>query len=99
MKLSMSVLSVLILITAQTAWATGTATTTSCNDVIAACDKALVAKDIQIKDLGVVVDMQKTQNENLTDIVTRQDAELAAWYRNPLIMALIGGAVAAVILK
>lgn len=71
----------------------------SCADVILACDKALSAKDTQIKDLGVVVDLQKSQDSYLTDTVTRQSAELSAWYRNPLIMMLIGGAITAVLVK
>lgn len=80
-----------------------TALATNCNDVIQACEKAIDAKNEQIIELGKGLDLITTQNVELRDIVTTQDKQLSAWYRNPFIMlglgVIAGGATALVLSK
>ncbi len=66
---------------------------TTCSTVIKACDKALAAKNKTIDSYKAGLDKSKDLLVTLQKDVESKDAQLSAWYRNPILMVLIGATI------
>lgn len=64
----------------------------TCKDVIAKCDKALGDKDkaLELSNLAITDCSKKLGVASQT--IQDRDEALKAWYHNPFIMAILGGA-------
>ena len=67
----------------QKVWATDTVTTTSCKDVIEACDEALADKVSQITIRDLAIKQYRDENVLLAREVDRQESELNSVFRSP----------------
>jgi chromosome segregation ATPase len=73
-----------------------------CNKALEACDQALEAKDELIQKYTSALDGCNKQVIQLSVDLEKIQAEKSAWYRNPLVVGLLGvvtGFVASQLLK
>lgn len=67
-------------------------TKTTCKDVIAACDKALVEKNKQLELSDLAIGTLKKQNGDLSSENESLRETNSKWYHNPYVMVVFGAA-------
>lgn len=100
MKLGVSLL--LILITANPATANDCqALQDKCDKTVKACDKALNAKREALKLSDLALKKCAENSAGIAERSRQKDEELSAWYRNPLVIGILGflgGAVSGLVI-
>ncbi len=69
----------------------------SCDPIIKACDKALDAKNKQIKLSDLAIQQQKDVINKQGVVIAEQDAKLNSFFRSPIVL-IVAGAVGALLL-
>lgn len=68
-----------------------------CDVVVHDCAELRAAEDAEIKLCNQGLNQLVTQNKDLTQAVEDKDTQLARYYRNPIVMFLLGAVVYGVI--